>query len=170
MEYELLHSITRHYPVIEIQDYVVMPEHLHFIVNVKNSLISKNGRQTHLSQVIAGFKNGCNRRYWEIIGQAEVAAKPQPTTTPSVLPAPPVSVTSASVLPAPSVLSAPPSHVVAGGFATSIYNKVVLQSSAKKQKNEGNDNINSNKFVALRTGGFADYNAGSERGIVFSGQ
>ena len=119
VEYELLHSITRHYPVIEIQDYVVMPEHLHFIVNVKNSLISKNGRQTHLSQVIAGFKNGCNRRYWEIIDQAEVAAKPQPTTTPSVLPAPPVSVTSASVLPAPSVLSAPPSHVVAGGLATS---------------------------------------------------
>ena len=87
VEYELLHSITRHYPVIEIQDYVVMPEHMHFIVNVKNSLISKNGRQTHLGQVIAGFKEGCNRRYWEIIGQGEVAAKPQPTTnapTPSV--------------------------------------------------------------------------------------
>ena len=80
VEYELLHSITRHYPVIEIQDYVVMPEHMHFIVNVKNSLISKNGRQAHLGQVIAGFKEGCNRRYWEIIGQGEVAAKPQPTT------------------------------------------------------------------------------------------
>ena len=87
VEYELLHSITRNYPVIEIQDYVVMPEHMHFIVNVKNSLISKNGRQTHLGQVIAGFKEGCNRRYWEITGQGEVAAKPQPTTdapTPSV--------------------------------------------------------------------------------------
>ena len=92
VEYELLHSITRHYPVIEIQDYVVMPEHMHFIVNVKNSLISKNGRQTHLGQIIAGFKEGCNRRYWEIIGQGEVAPKPQPTTS------------------APSV---------AGGFATS---------------------------------------------------
>ena len=54
-EYELLHSITRHYPVIEIQDYVVMPEHMHFIVNVKNSLISKNGRQTHLGQAMAIF-------------------------------------------------------------------------------------------------------------------
>ena len=94
VEHELLHSITRHYSVIEIQDYVVMPEHMHFIVNVKNSLISKNGRQTHLGQVIAGFKEGCNRRYWEIIGQGEVAAKPQPTT------------------------SAPISFV-AGGFATS---------------------------------------------------
>ena len=80
VEYELLHSITSHYPVIEIQDYVVMPEHMHFIVNVKNSLISKNGRQTHLGQVIAGFKEGCNRRYWEITGQGEVAAKPQLTT------------------------------------------------------------------------------------------
>ena len=80
VEYELLHSITSHYPVIEIQDYVVMPEHMHFIVNVKNSLISKNGRQTHLGQVIAGFKEGCNRRYWEITGQEEVAAKPQLTT------------------------------------------------------------------------------------------
>ncbi len=94
VEYELLHSITSHYPVIEIQDYVVMPEHMHFMVNVKNSLISKNGRQTHLGQVIAGFKEGCNRRYWEITGQGEVAAKPQPTTN---APIPPV----------------------AGGFATS---------------------------------------------------
>ena len=92
VDYELLHSITHHYPVIEIQDYVVMPEHMHFIVNVRNSLISKNGRRTHLGQIIAGFKEGCNRRYWEIIGQGEVAAKPQPTTN------------------APSV---------AGGFATS---------------------------------------------------
>lgn len=71
VEYELRHSITQHYPVIEIQDYVVMPEHLHFIVNVKNSLISKNGRQVHLGQVMAGFKAGCNRHYWEMTGQLE---------------------------------------------------------------------------------------------------
>lgn len=69
VEYELLHSITEHYPVIEIQDYVIMPEHIHFIAVVKNSIISKNGRMTHLGQVIAGFKKGCNRRYWEITGQ-----------------------------------------------------------------------------------------------------
>lgn len=69
VEYELTHSISSHYPVIEIQDYVIMPEHLHFIAVVKNSLISKNGRQTHLGQIIAGFKKGCNRRYWEITNQ-----------------------------------------------------------------------------------------------------
>ena len=113
VEYELLHSITRHYPVIEIQDYVVMPEHMHFIVNVKNSLISKNGRQTHLGQVIAGFKEGCNRRYWEIIGQGEVAAKPQPTTS--------------AQTPQPTTNAPIPS--VAGGFATS-----TPVSGAKKQR------------------------------------
>ena len=69
VEYELLHSISSHYPLIEVQDYVIMPEHMHFILNVKNSIISKNGRMTHLGQVIAGFKKGCNRRYWEITGQ-----------------------------------------------------------------------------------------------------
>ena len=112
VEYELLHSITRHYPVIEIQDYVVMPEHMHFIVNVKNSLISKNGRQTHLGQVIAGFKEGCNRRYWEIIGQGEVAAKPQPTTN-ALKPQP----TTNALTPQPTTNA--PSPSVAGGFATS---------------------------------------------------
>ena len=90
VEDELLHSITEHYPVIEIQDYVIMPEHMHFLAVVKHSLISKNGHTTHLGQVIAGFKSGCNRRYWEITGQrdiaaagataeGEVAAKPLPT-------------------------------------------------------------------------------------------
>ena len=68
VEEELTKSITTHYPMIEVQDYVVMPEHLHFILVVHNSIISKNGRETHLGQVIAGFKKGCNRRYWEMTG------------------------------------------------------------------------------------------------------
>ncbi len=60
VEYELLHSISYHYPFIEVQDYIIM----------------------HLGQIIAGFKKGCNHRYWEIIGQGEVAAKPLPTPSP----------------------------------------------------------------------------------------
>lgn len=121
VEHELLHSITFHYPVIEIQDYVVMPEHMHFIINVKNSLISKNGRQTHLGQVIAGFKEGCNRRYWEIIGKGEVAAKPQPTTN-ALNPQPTTNTlnpqpTANALNPQPTTNATSPS--VAGGFATS---------------------------------------------------
>ncbi len=53
VEEELTKSITTHYPMIEVQDYVVMPEHLHFILVVHNSIISRNGRETHLGQVIA---------------------------------------------------------------------------------------------------------------------
>ncbi len=68
VEEELTRSITAHYPMIEVQDYVIMPEHLHFIVVVHRNIISKNGRETHLGQVIAGFKKGCNCRYWELIG------------------------------------------------------------------------------------------------------
>ncbi len=68
VEEELTKSITAHYPMIEIQDHVVMPEHLHFIAVVHHDIISKSGRPTHLGQVISGFKKGCNRRYWEMTG------------------------------------------------------------------------------------------------------
>lgn len=66
VEYELTTSISRHYPMVEVQDHVVMPEHLHAIVVVKRRIVTANGREAHLGQVIAGFKKGCNRRFWEI--------------------------------------------------------------------------------------------------------
>jgi hypothetical protein len=75
VEQELLQSICAHYAMVEVQDYVIMPDHLHFIVKVHSNIISRNGRDTHLGQVIAGFKKGCNRRYWELSGQ-EVQGKP----------------------------------------------------------------------------------------------
>jgi hypothetical protein len=75
VEYELLYSITAHYPMVEVQDYVIMPDHVHCIMVVKLDIISKNGKPTHLGQVISGFKKGCTRRYWEITGMT--AAGPQ---------------------------------------------------------------------------------------------
>ena len=48
VEQELTTSITVHYPVLEVQDYVIMPEHLHFIVVVHGSIVSSHGRMTHL--------------------------------------------------------------------------------------------------------------------------
>ena len=71
VEQELTNSISKHYSMIEVQDYVIMPDHLHCIIVVHSTIISKNGRVTHLGQVIAGFKKGCNRRYWELTGQAD---------------------------------------------------------------------------------------------------
>ena len=69
VEQELLHSIVTYYPMVEVQDYVIMPEHMHFIVVVKRKITNRQGREAHLGQVIAGFKKGCNRRYWELTGQ-----------------------------------------------------------------------------------------------------
>ena len=78
VEYELTTSISRHYPMVEVQDHVVMPEHLHAIVVVKRRIVTANGREAHLGQVIAGFKKGCNRRFWEI---EERRGKPAATRT-----------------------------------------------------------------------------------------
>ena len=41
VEYELLHSISYHYPFIEVQDYIIMPEHMHFILNSKTASSAK---------------------------------------------------------------------------------------------------------------------------------
>ncbi|MCR5158968.1 MAG: hypothetical protein K6D37_07575 [Prevotella sp.] len=70
VRYELLNSIRTYYPMVEVQDYVVMPEHMHFILEVHEPLVSTQGRKAHLGLVIAGFKKGCNRRYWEMTGQS----------------------------------------------------------------------------------------------------
>lgn len=92
VEQELLHSISAHYPMIAVEDYVIMPDHVHFIVVVRRDIVSGNGRETHLGQVIAGFKKGCNRRYWEIRGQeagtrqGQPAKAGEPDTAPSAAP------------------------------------------------------------------------------------
>ena len=69
VEEELRERIHRFYPMLEVQDYVVMPEHLHFLLVAHGNVASKSGRPTHLGHVIAGFKYGCNRRYWAMTGR-----------------------------------------------------------------------------------------------------
>lgn len=71
VEHELLTAIRARYPMVEVQDHVVMPDHLHALVRVTAPLVSVSGKSTHLGQVIAGFKKGCNKRYWEIMGNAD---------------------------------------------------------------------------------------------------
>lgn len=68
VEHELLTAIHSRYPMAEVQDYVVMPEHLHFLLRVKGTIVSPNGKRLPLGQLIAGFKKGCNKRFWELTG------------------------------------------------------------------------------------------------------
>ncbi len=71
VEQELRESIQRHYPMLEVMDYVVMPEHIHFLLVAHGDVVSKSGKPTHLGHVIAGFKYGCNKRYWVMTGRAK---------------------------------------------------------------------------------------------------
>lgn len=75
VEKELRNSITKYYPMLEVLDYVIMPEHLHFILAARSSIISKSGKPTHLGHVIAGFKYGCNKRYWAMTGRISLATE-----------------------------------------------------------------------------------------------
>lgn len=75
VEHELTHSIPQYYKMIEVQDHIVMPEHIHTIIEVHDPIITQSGKPSTLGQVIAGFKKGCNRRYWEIIGQGNEALR-----------------------------------------------------------------------------------------------
>ena len=81
VEEELLESIHRAYPMLEVQDYVVMPEHLHFLLVAHSDVVSQSGKATHLGHVIAGFKYGCNKRYWAMTGR--IAGNDESLTTES---------------------------------------------------------------------------------------
>ena len=111
---ELLHSISAHYPMVHIDTFVIMPEHLHFILDIREQLVSSNGRTTHLGQVIAGFKKGCNRRYWamlEMEGEKR-ARQGQPVATEQTPSAVPSSASSASSSVSPSAVLPSASPVV----------------------------------------------------------
>ena len=103
--HELTTAITAHYPMITVDAYVVMPEHLHFILIVRAPILTATGRPAHLGQIIAGFKKGCNRAFWAATNQ-----QPSSPTAPSPPPNPAAKPPRA-LSPAPVAPSAP------GGFA-----------------------------------------------------
>ena len=116
IERELLTAITAHYPMVTVDAYVVMPEHLHFILVIRDPIVTAAGRPAHLGQVIAGFKKGCNRRYWALqagepldaLSAAAASAAVSPAASaapPAAFAAPPAA--SAAVSPAAFAVSAP---------------------------------------------------------------
>ena len=81
VEIELLESIHRFYPMLEVQEYVIMPEHIHFLLVAHSDVVSRQGKPTHLGHVIAGFKYGCNKRYWAITGERSLTTESPGTLT-----------------------------------------------------------------------------------------
>ena len=115
---ELLSSITAHYSMISVDTFVIMPEHIHVLLQVTAPIISTNGRSTHLGQVIAGYKKGCNRRFWAITGQDIPAGEPLNTLRAlSTSPAPSASLTP-SASSTPSAPSGSPAPSVPSGSPT----------------------------------------------------
>ncbi len=74
VEHELLTAIRSHYSMVTVLDHVIMPDHLHFLLEVHDLILSQNGKVRTVGDIIAGFKVGCNRQYWEIIQRTKPAA------------------------------------------------------------------------------------------------
>ncbi|MBQ9357722.1 MAG: hypothetical protein IJT98_10615 [Prevotella sp.] len=71
IEEELLTALHSRYSMVRVMEHVIMPEHLHALIHVTGKIVSSNGKVLPLGQVIAGFKKGCNRRYWALTGQGD---------------------------------------------------------------------------------------------------
>ena len=152
VERELLTAIHAHYAMITVLDHVIMPDHLHFLLEVQDKMLSKNGKTVPLGTVIAGFKKGCNRRYWELIGcggettahtaapptstpesAAPQASTPQASTPESAAPSPgSVPASFPGGAPSPCVVSSPGS--VPAGFPGGAPSPYKVPSSAKSRR------------------------------------
>lgn len=117
VEQELTTSITKHYDMIEVQEYIIMPEHLHFLLAVHRNIVSKSGRPTHLGQVIAGFKYGCNRRYWALTGRITLAAEPPGTVKHDSTPSATLAAPTASSTPSAGTAATEGTTVLGGSAA-----------------------------------------------------
>lgn len=64
IEKEEVKKISSYYPQVEVWKVCVMPDHLHMIVRVKESL--PEGK--HLGLIVRGFKSGCSKAWWRLFG------------------------------------------------------------------------------------------------------
>ena len=103
-------GIPRYYPQIEVLSLQMMPDHLHGILFVHESL------PVHLGHVLGGFKKGCERKWSAMLGAAAngaangAAAKPQPT--PNAIMEQAVGVSSSAITSPSSPVPASPSSPV----------------------------------------------------------
>ena len=143
VEEELRESIHRFYPMLEVQDYVVMPEHLHFLLVAHSDVVSQSGKLTHLGHVIAGFKYGCNKRYWAMMGKINLATE-SPGTLASTA-AGTLTTTAPGTLasPSPGTLTTPASETL----------------GAERRQNDGSvlgDSVAKEKLPPLFEAGYCD--------------
>ena len=55
-------KIHRYYPEVEVWRVAIMPDHIHLLLMVRETL--RDGK--HLGMVVRGFKTGCSRAWWRL--------------------------------------------------------------------------------------------------------
>ncbi len=159
VEEELRESIHRFYPMLEVQDYVVMPEHLHFLLVAHSDVVSQSGKLTHLGHVIAGFKYGCNKRYWAMMGRINLATESPGTLT---TPAPGTLATTAPgthATPAPGTLTPPAAGTLTPPAAGTLTTPAPETLGAERRQNDGSvlgDSVAKEKLPPLFEAGYCD--------------
>lgn len=68
--------ISQHYPMVEVWQVAMMPNHIHLLVWVKAPL--PEGK--HLGMVVRGFKTGCTRAWWRWQDEARELGGETPST------------------------------------------------------------------------------------------
>ena len=59
---DVIASIPRFHPFVEVICAEVMPEHLHILLRLHK------GNKRHLGSIISGFMSGCTHTYWDTLG------------------------------------------------------------------------------------------------------
>lgn len=72
-------KIHRIYPEVEVWRVAMMPDHIHLLLWVSQTL----PKGKHLGMVIRGFKTGCSRAWWQLQDEATLSGK-APSTTAAV--------------------------------------------------------------------------------------
>ena len=64
-------KISRYYPMVEVWQVAMMPDHIHLLLYVREPL----PKGKHLGMVIRGFKTGCSRAWWQWQDEATLGGK-----------------------------------------------------------------------------------------------
>lgn len=59
---EEIRKISHYYPMVEVWRVAIMPDHIHLLIRVKETL----PKGKHLGSIVRGFKTGCTRAWWNL--------------------------------------------------------------------------------------------------------
>lgn len=88
-------KIHQIYPEVEVWRVAMMPDHIHLLLRVTQTL----SRGKHLGMVVRGFKTGCSRAWWQLQDETALCGKTQSTTAAMPVASPSAAVPVAAVVP-----------------------------------------------------------------------